>query len=130
MEKRDDHLFHELNHTIYIHIYMGPCLCSLKLAFTEIKPFVMLTHKLLWSGAFTFSHIPCELLYDSRSLKRHQRNIVVHNRLLFLTIVHRRYYIKPYKKCNLIISSTIKKMQSWTFHLNMCYTNIKTSMIE
>lgn len=61
-------------------------------------PSVLLTHKLLWSGAFALPHICRELLYDSRSLKRHQRNIVVHNRLLFLTIFHGQYYIKPNKK--------------------------------
>lgn len=61
-------------------------------------PSVLLTHKLLWSGAFALSHICRELLYDSRSLKRHQRNIVIHNRLLFLTIFHGRYYRKPYRK--------------------------------
>ncbi|EDL00251.1 mCG145855, partial [Mus musculus] len=61
-------------------------------------PSALLTHKLLRSGAFALSHICRELLYDSRSLKRHQRNIVVHDRLLFLTIFHRRYYRKSYKK--------------------------------
>jgi len=77
-----------------------------------------LTHKLLWGGAFTLSHVACQLLYNSRSLKRHQRNIVVHHRLLFLTIFHRRYYIKPKNRIRQVWS-TLHRQHKYSHLLPM-----------